>query len=121
MRCKTMYAHIEQVVAFLVVNFFDFWIITRHHAMRSWQKLTSKSYQPPGPVEDKFGKKKHWENLNLETTISNQKKRKKTRLLNVYRIWIRIWDSRHSQVAVFDEESEFQVENKQILDPGGKI
>ena len=35
-----------------------------------------------------------------------------------------IWDSRHSQVAiytVFDEESEFQVENKQILDPGGKI
>ena len=38
--------------------------------------------------------------------------------------WTRIWDSRHSQVAiytVFDEESEFQVENKQILDPGGKI
>ena len=33
-------------------------------------------------------------------------------------------DSRHSQVAiytVFDEESEFQVKNKQILDPGGKI
>ena len=36
----------------------------------------------------------------------------------------KVWDPRHSQVAiytVFDEESEFQVKNKQILDPGGKI
>ena len=38
--------------------------------------------------------------------------------------WTSLRDSRHSQVAiytVFDEESEFQVKNKQILDPGGKI
>ena len=29
------YAHIEIVVAFLGINFFGFWVITRHHAMRS--------------------------------------------------------------------------------------
>ena len=36
----------------------------------------------------------------------------------------RFGDSRHSQVAiytVFDEESEFQVKNKQILDPEARI
>ena len=40
------------------------------------------------------------------------------------RVLINFWDSRHIKVAiytVFDEESEFQVKNKQILDPGGKI
>ena len=29
-----VYAHIEVVVAFLVVNFFGFWVITRYHTMR---------------------------------------------------------------------------------------
>ena len=40
----------------------------------------------------------------------------------VGRFWIKFWDSRHIQVAiytVFDEESEFQVKNSQILQPGG--
>ena len=39
------------------------------------------------------------------------------------RVLITFWDSRHIQVAiytVFDEESEFQVKNKQNLEPGGK-
>ena len=39
-------------------------------------------------------------------------------------VWTRFGDSRHSQVAicaVFDEESEFQVENNHFFDPGGKI
>ena len=37
--------------------------------------------------------------------------------------WVKFWDSRHSEQSkytVFDEESEFQVKNKQILEPGGK-
>ena len=38
-------------------------------------------------------------------------------------VLIKLRDSRHIQVAVytvFDEESEFQIKNSQILEPGGK-
>ena len=33
------YAHIEVVVAFLVVNFFGFLVIARYHTMRFWRNL----------------------------------------------------------------------------------
>ena len=39
------------------------------------------------------------------------------------RVLIKFWDSRHIQVAmytVFDEESEFQIKNREKLQPGGK-
>ena len=38
-RSALQYAHIEIVVAFLVVNFFGFWVITRNHTMRFGPKL----------------------------------------------------------------------------------
>ena len=37
--------------------------------------------------------------------------------------WVKFWDSRHvqwSKYIVFHEESDFQVKNKQFLEPEGK-
>ena len=39
------------------------------------------------------------------------------------RVFIKFWDSRHIQVAIYtvvDEESEIQLKTKQNLEPGGE-
>ena len=44
------YAHIEIVVAFLVVKHFGFWVTTRSPLPWIWMKIGGNaSYRPPGP------------------------------------------------------------------------
>ena len=73
---RNPYAHIEVVVAFLVVNFCGFLVITRHH--RNFERRHSVKMNPTGLTElskPKFSgsNRRKTSKLDISTSRKNQK------------------------------------------------